>query len=85
MTAHDQLWVRRLDTPTARKLLLGSAHLREAWTDFGDVGVGRRTVLTQNDNFRQHPTHPGVDPVKSHYLEWAIFRVFFSGSACVHQ
>ena len=63
MTAHDQLWVRRLDTPTARKLLLGSAHLREAWTDFGDVGVGRRATLRKIDNFSQGLTHPGVDPV----------------------
>ena len=63
MTAHDQLWMRRLDTPTARALLLGSAHLREAWTDFGDVGVGRRATLTKIDKFCQGLTHPGVDPV----------------------
>ena len=65
MTAHDQLWMRRLDTPTARALLLGSAHLREAWTDFGDVGVGRRATLRKIDNFCQGLTHPGVDHVES--------------------
>ena len=34
-----------------------------AWTDFGGVGVGRRAILTQIDNFRQGPGHPRVDPV----------------------
>ena len=36
-----------------------------AWTDFGSVGVGRRAILTQIDNFRQGPGHPRVDPVES--------------------
>ena len=34
----------------------------EAWTDFGSVGAGRKSVLTQIDNFRQGLTHPRLDP-----------------------
>ena len=34
-----------------------------AWTEFGSVGVGRRTVVRQIDKFSHTPTHPGLDPV----------------------
>jgi len=34
------------------------AKVREAWTDFGSVGVGRRPILTESDNFRQALADP---------------------------
>ena len=35
---------------------------REAWTDVGDVGAGRRPDLTQIDTFRQIHTTPVWTP-----------------------
>ena len=63
MTAHDQLWMRRLDAQMPLNERHLCAPLREAWTDFGDVGVGRRATLRKIDNFSQGLTHPGVDRV----------------------
>ena len=51
-----------LHAPTARTLLLGCAHEREAWTDIGDFGVVRRALLRQIDKFSQQPTHPVPTP-----------------------
>ena len=40
----------------------GSHLVWEARTDFGTVCAGRTAILTQNDNFRQGPSHLRVDP-----------------------
>ena len=38
------------------------AEVREAWTDVGVVGVGRRRRLGKSDNFSQIPTTLGWTP-----------------------
>jgi len=39
------------------------AQEREAWTDVGDIGVGRASDLTQSDKKRQIlPTYAGTPP-----------------------
>ena len=59
-----QLLMPLLHTPTARTLLLGSGLSREAWTDFGGVGAGRRACLGKIDKFSQVPTHPRAFSIK---------------------
>ena len=49
----EQLRTSLLDTPTAKVPLRGCAQKREAWTDVGADGVGRRPDLTLFDNNRQ--------------------------------
>ena len=51
-----------LHHPVALDELYRMALLREAWTDFGDVGVVRRAGLRKIDKFSQALSHPGVDP-----------------------
>ena len=38
------------------------AKVREAWTDFGSVGVGRRSGLGKIDKFSQALVDPHLDP-----------------------
>ena len=57
-----QLLMPLLHHPVALDELYRMALLREAWTDIGDFGVGRRALLTQIDKFCQQASHPGVDP-----------------------
>ena len=52
-----------LHHPVALDELYRMALLREAWTDFGDVGVVRRAGLGKIDKFSEALSHPGVDPV----------------------
>ena len=49
----EQLRTPLLDSPTARIERRGSAAVREAWTDVGDVSAGRRRDLRKIDNFSQ--------------------------------
>ena len=51
-----------LHHPVALDELYRMALLREAWTDFGDVGGVRRARLGKIDKFSQTLSHPGVDP-----------------------
>ena len=53
-----------LHHPVALDELYRMALLREAWTDFGDVGVVRRAGLRKIDKFSQALSHPGVDPAR---------------------
>ena len=59
----EQLQTPLLATTTALIERRSCGLVWVAWTDFGSVGVGRRAILTQIDNFRQGPGHPRVDPV----------------------
>ena len=49
----EQLWTRLLVTPVALIKLYGSGGVCMAWTDFGTVGVVRRTILGRSDKFSQ--------------------------------
>ena len=39
-----------------------------AWTEFGSVGVGRRTILRQIDKFSQIRATPGWTPSTALYI-----------------
>ena len=79
-----------LHHPVALDELYRMALLREAWTDFGDVGVVRRAGLTKIDNFCQALSHPGVDPANSTnpgmvFLSLAAVGCHAFGSLCMYQ
>ena len=57
----EQLWTSGFHSPVTQEQGHRSGEEREAWTDVGVVGVGRRLDLTQCDNFRQIWAPPGVD------------------------
>ena len=59
----EQLWMPLLDGSLTLVSLRGTAHLREAWTDFGGVGAGRRACLRKIDKFSQGFTHPQLEHV----------------------
>ena len=40
----EQLWTSRLHSPPAQEQRQGTATVREAWTDVGDVGVYPRAI-----------------------------------------
>ena len=44
--------------------LLGTDRVREAWTDVGGVGVGRRATLTKIDRFCQGLSHLRLEHVR---------------------
>ena len=58
----------RLDTAPAldAQMALSKLHLCalvwEAWTDFGSVGAGRKSVLRKSDKISQGLGHPRLDP-----------------------
>ena len=53
MTQREQLQTPLLHSPSALIALRGTALVREAWTDIGIVGAGRRADLTRGETFRQ--------------------------------
>ena len=55
----EQLQTPLLDAQMALSKLRLCDLFWVAWTEFGSVGVGRRAILTQNDNFRQISATPG--------------------------
>ena len=60
----EQLQTPLLATTTALIERRSCGMVWVAWTEFGSVGVGRRTSVRQIDRKPHTPGHPGLDPVK---------------------
>ena len=59
----EQLQTPLLATTTALIERRSCGMVWVAWTEFGSVGVGRRTSVRQIDRKPHTPGHPGLDPV----------------------
>ena len=59
----EQLQTPLLDAQMALSKLRLCDLFWVAWTEFGSVGVGRRTSVRQIDRKPHTPGHPGLDPV----------------------
>ena len=60
----EQLQTPLLDAQMALSKLRLCDLFWVAWTEFGSVGVGRRTSVRQIDRKPHTPGHPGLDPVR---------------------
>jgi hypothetical protein len=64
----EQLQTPLLATTTALIERRSCGMVWVAWTEFGSVGVGRRTSVRQIDRKPHTPGHPGLDPVKRRHV-----------------
>ena len=62
MLQREKLLTSGFQSPLALTERRGTGVVREAWTDIGDVGAGRRSDLTRNETCRQIPTTLGWTP-----------------------
>ena len=62
MLQREKLLTSGFQSPLALTERRGTGVVREAWTDIGDVGAGRRSDLTRNERNRQIPTSLGWTP-----------------------
>ena len=59
MLQREKLLTSGFQSPLALTERRGTGVVREAWTDIGDVGAGRRSDLTRNETNRQISTSLG--------------------------
>jgi hypothetical protein len=62
MLQREKLLTSGFHTPTKRTERCRSSVVREAWTDIGDVGAGRRSDLRRDETFSQMSTTLGWTP-----------------------
>ena len=67
MLQREKLLTSGFQSPLALTERQGTGVVREAWTDIGDVGAGRRSDLTRNERNRQISTSLGWTPVAARY------------------
>ena len=75
----EQLQTPLLATTTALIERRSCGMVWVAWTEFGSVGVGRRTSVRQIDRKPHTPGHPGLDPVRRGSPSNKIKRMLMRG------
>ena len=72
MLQREKLLTSGFQSPLALTERRGTGVVREAWTDIGDVGAGRRSDLTRNETIRQISTSLGWTPPAKRYIKPGI-------------